>query len=273
MSRLYVSDMDGTLLNSNKELTDFTKDALNSFIQKGELFSVATARTAGTVVKMLKDVNINCPVVLMNGAMIYDIKNEKYVHFEVIESAEAEKICSLVSGNDINGFLYVFNGEKLIAYYEKIDEYSDKFYNQRKDSSKYKEFKETDKFANHIEEECVYFALMDSYEKLKIVYDGLSGINVSKEMYKDIYEDDLYYLEIFGARANKKNGVLYLKEYTDAKALTVFGDNLNDLSMFEAADVKVAPENAVEKVRENADFICKNNDNDGVARYLYEQNT
>ena len=273
MSRLYVSDMDGTLLNSNKELTDFTKNALNSFIDKGGLISVATARTAGTVVGMLKDVNINCPVVLMNGAMIYDIKNEKYVHYEVIEKEEALKIASLVSGNDITGFLYVFNGKKLIAYYEKIDEYSDEFYNQRKDSSVYKEFKETDKFANHVEEECVYFALMDSYEKLKKVYDGLEGVNVSKEMYKDIYEDDLYYLEIFGKNANKKNGVLYLKEYTGAEKLTVFGDNLNDLSMFQVADVKVAPENAVEKVRKSADYICENNDNDGVARYLYEQNT
>ena len=87
-----MSDMDGTLLNSNKELTEFTKNALNSFIDKGGLISVATARTAGTVVGMLKDVNINCPVVLMNGAMIYDIKNEKYVHYEVIEKEEALKI-------------------------------------------------------------------------------------------------------------------------------------------------------------------------------------
>ena len=47
---------------------------------------VATARTAGTVVGMLKDVNINCPVVLMNGAMIYDIKNDEIVSKTVIST-------------------------------------------------------------------------------------------------------------------------------------------------------------------------------------------
>ena len=71
MKTLYVSDLDGTLLNSNSAVSENSKAIINKVIEKGLLFSVATARTPATVMKLLEDVNIQLPMVLMTGALTY----------------------------------------------------------------------------------------------------------------------------------------------------------------------------------------------------------
>lgn len=60
---LYISDLDGTLLNSDKEITTYTRDTLNKLMAGGLQFSIATARTASSAVKILSGLNINVPVV------------------------------------------------------------------------------------------------------------------------------------------------------------------------------------------------------------------
>ena len=55
---LFVSDLDGTLLNKNKEISDYSKRELNKLIEKGINFTVATARTPATVVDILDGINI-----------------------------------------------------------------------------------------------------------------------------------------------------------------------------------------------------------------------
>ena len=75
---LFVTDLDGTLLNSNKEVSIKSIEILNKLIDDGVNFTVATARTPATVVDLLQDVNLKLPAVLMNGVLLYDIKEEKY---------------------------------------------------------------------------------------------------------------------------------------------------------------------------------------------------
>jgi len=70
---LYISDLDGTLLNSRKQISEFTKETLNVLIDNDVHFSVATARTAASSVKILSGLQLNVPVILMNGVAIYDV--------------------------------------------------------------------------------------------------------------------------------------------------------------------------------------------------------
>ena len=70
MKTLYISDLDGTLLNTKSVLSDFTKETLNSLTQQGVMFSVATARTTATVMKIFSNVSLPLPVILMSGAVV-----------------------------------------------------------------------------------------------------------------------------------------------------------------------------------------------------------
>ena len=79
---LYISDLDGTLLDSSAEVSEYTVGRLNEFIGKGGYFSIATARTAATAMIITKDININVPAVLMNGVCVFDTVKNEYVKKE-----------------------------------------------------------------------------------------------------------------------------------------------------------------------------------------------
>lgn len=84
MERLYISDLDGTLLTPEKTISPRTREAVNRAIAAGEGFSVATARSASTVVEILQGIQLNLPVVLMNGVFLYDIAADRYLDVQTI---------------------------------------------------------------------------------------------------------------------------------------------------------------------------------------------
>ena len=70
-------DLDGTLLDSRASVSDTTVRVLNELISSGGYFSFATARTAVTAVPLTEKININVPVVLMNGVCVYDTEKKE----------------------------------------------------------------------------------------------------------------------------------------------------------------------------------------------------
>ena len=81
---LYVSDLDGTLLDKNAQVSEYTSATLNELISNGMDFTVATARTNATVSKILSGLTLRLPVILMNGVLIYDNIKGRYIFRAVI---------------------------------------------------------------------------------------------------------------------------------------------------------------------------------------------
>ena len=100
---------------------------------------------------------------------------------------------------------------------------------------------------------------------MKLEIEGISGVSCA--FYLDVY-NGAWYLEIFSDRASKANGIRFLREKYGFERVVAFGDNLNDLSMFEAADVRIAVGNAREELKSAADLVIGDNRNDGVVRWL-----
>jgi hydroxymethylpyrimidine pyrophosphatase-like HAD family hydrolase len=97
---------------------------------------------------------------------------------------------------------------------------------------------------------------------------AIDGLRI--EMYKDIYSDDLWYLEVFSETASKYNAVQYLRKHCGFDKIVGFGDNLNDIPLFAACDECYAVANAKPEVKEIATGIIGSNNADGVARWLDE---
>ncbi len=269
MKTLYISDLDGTLLNKNAELSEYTIDALNSLIDKGIHFSVATARTAETSVLILECVAINVPIILMNGVLIYDIAAKQYVKKEMLSEEKIAQILLAMKKIKQTGLMYALSGDKLITYYERI--YSDAlrdFVDER--IRKYnKKFVQIDDFAN-ADADIIYFCYMDTRENINRLYDEfkfISGLRIEK--YQDIYSDgDLWYMEVFNNTASKYNAVQFLRQNYGFNKVIGFGDNLNDIPLFEACDECYAIGNAKPEVKEKATAVIDTNDEDGVAKWL-----
>jgi len=269
MKTLYISDLDGTLLQPNVELSKRTITILNDLINQGMHFTVATARTIVSVAPILKEVHMQVPLVLMNGVCIYDLNSSKYLHVETFSEKSKSILLSIIKEYHLKGFAYAIEKDVLSTYYEDISSkplYD--FYKERVDRY-HKRFTHIDNFALLKNVPLIYFSLMDIKENLNPVYQALQGIpELGYTYYKDNYTKDLWYLEIYNNRASKYHGVQFLRNYYGYDSVVCFGDNRNDLPMFEASDVKIAVANAFRDLKEKADIIIGGNSEDGVAMWL-----
>ena len=267
---LFVTDLDGTLLNSNKEVSIKSTEILNKLIDNGVNFTVATARTPATVVDLLQDVNLKLPAVLMNGVLLYDIKEEKYINIKEIGKDTVDKVFDVLNKFDKNAMVYGIRNNHLWVYHKEFEyswEYN--FYKERADR-KQKTFLKVENYQECINEsKVINFIVFDKYEKIKGIYEELKKIDeISVEYYEDIYEKGCYFLEAYSAEASKANGIKLLSDYIEHDKLICFGDNLNDIPMFELADECYATANAVERVKEISTDVIGSCDEDGVALFI-----
>lgn len=269
MKTLYISDLDGTLLNEKAELSDFTIKTLNNLIDKGLNFSVATARTQATVIQMMKNVNINIPIVLMNGVAIYDIIKKKYINIERITTDGKRVLFDTIKNHIKSGFVYTIDNNELCTYYENSDSPQAKKFILEREKKYGKKFIKVKTFSECADKNIVYYSIDDKKENLETAYNILSKCSqLSVEFYRDIYNTDHWYLEVCSATASKKNAVVKLKELCDFDSVVSFGDNLNDLPMFEISDKAYAVYNAKNDVKLKATAIIGKNTDDEVAKFL-----
>lgn len=271
MKTLYISDLDGTLLDGNAELSEYTINALNELIAQGVHFSVATARTAATSVFMLGRLKINIPVILMNGVLIFDMQEKRYVKKEMLARDKITQILSAMKKVEQTGLMYALSEDELITYYERI--YNDalqKFIDER--MQKYnKKFVQIDDFAN-ADTDIIYFCYLDTHENIRRLFNeikAISGLRI--EVYQDMYScDDSWNMEVFNDTASKGNAVEFLRRQYGFGKVIGFGDNLNDLPLFAACDECYAVSNAKDEVKAKATAVIGANTNDGVAKWLEE---
>lgn len=264
---LYISDLDGTLFDPDANITAYTADILNSLTAQGMDLSIATARSVYSVKPKLAAVDISVPCILMNGVSIYDLKNDCFINNEYIAPADSAELLKAFERHGQHCFMYRIDHEVLTCYYSEITtKVMQSFAEVRKNEYK-KPFVQCC-LADRADENTVYFTSTGAYEDLlpvKLEAEKIAGVDTA--FYLDVY-NDAWYLEIFSHRASKSNGIKFLREKYGYERVVAFGDNLNDLPMFEQADLKIAVGNARDEVKAAADIVIGNNRNNGVAEWL-----
>ncbi len=269
MNTLYVSDLDGTLLYPNAELSHKTITTLNKLLDQGLLFTVATARSIASAKNILKDLKISLPIVLMNGVCIYDLAIDDYINIEYLPKKSIPLLLNILKQNNMTGFAYSIKDSVMSTYYENLSTQAMKDFYQERVNLYQKPFIQINDFEAIATEPLIYFTFLDQREKLEPLFhliDNLPGLNCV--FYKDNYSPDLWYLETYSMTASKYDALLYLRNYLKPDKIVSFGDNRNDLPLFEASDVKIAVGNAVKELKDKADFIIGRNVEDGVATWL-----
>ena len=273
MERLYISDLDGTLLTPEKTISPRTREAVNRAIAAGEGFSVATARSASTVVEILQGIQLNLPVVLMNGVFLYDIAADRYLDVQTIPREAAQRMLDSIEGRGQKAFVYGFDGKMVVVHHKGIDPGAQEVFFHEREDKPFKRCVYTEDFGAAVHQyPVVSFVMIDSYGQLQPIYEEVAAMpELHASFYEDIYCPGAYYLEITSSGASKAGGVRRLMELTGARHITAFGDNLNDLSMLALADEPVAVANAALQVKEMAKRIIGSNQEDGVAQFLEER--
>lgn len=269
MKTLYISDLDGTLFNEHALLSEYTKKILNMLYKKEIDFSIATARTPYTINEILKDVKFRVPITVMNGVMTYDFNKKEIIRYDAINPSDLDIMIDVFSKNNITGFFYSVNGNGLDTYYENLETKARwDFYNERVNKF-HKPFVKINSLDELKNTEIVYISISDENHVLQPAYNELKkidGINI--EYYRDIYGEGLWYMEISSSKASKGQAVKYLKNTYSYDNLVCFGDNYNDIKMFNECDESYAVNNAKEDVKRAATGVIKSNTQDGVAKWL-----
>lgn len=270
MKTLYISDLDGTLLGSKAQLSDFAIENLNKLIHSGMNFSYATARTPVTTSHILKDVDINIPVCNMNGVCIYDVKEQKYISKKAISPSDALSICNAIGELGIYGFMFKISEDKLSACYRELSSpHMRAFYEERR--KLYKHFVKAEHLPDMIDDDVVYFSFTDTYEKLQPLKSFIESMDtIAYNFYQDVYNIGNWYLEISNKDASKYNAVKFIKDYCGFGEVVGFGDNLNDIPLFKACDRRYAVLNAKDELKQMANKVIGGNCEDGVTKWLLE---
>lgn len=269
MKTLYISDLDGTLLNTDAQISRFTADTLNSLIEKGLLFSYATARSFSTAGDITKEITAQFPLILYNGAFVVDNVTKQPIITNFFDDDLAQQFVRQLVSADVWPLVYYYDDgvESMAFVKENSTEEMKEFIYEYEGTLRH-----TPAFsAQQLEKQnTYYFVCIDSAEKLYPLYEKLKGhpaVNV-------IYQKDVYsgrqWLEIMPKAASKANAVLMLKEKLGCDRLVCFGDGKNDISMFSIRDECYAVANAVEELKAVATAVIGDNNEDGVAKWLLE---
>lgn len=271
--QLYVSDLDGTLLNTEKKISAYSKRELNNLIDKGLDFTIATARTPATVVDILEGINIKLPVTLMNGVIIYDLKDNKYIDIKEVDNSTVDIIIDIFEKLDKQVFIYAIKNNHLFVYHKEIiNDYEQKYFDERchkplKTFVKVDDYKEALKGAKVIN-----FVILDNLETVKKVHDKVIKIEgLIAEYHQDIYGDGHYFYEVYSKKASKANGIKYLQKYVESTEIISFGDNLNDLPMFEISTECYAMGNGVDALKKIATCTIGDNNSDSVVNFIKDR--
>lgn len=270
MKKLYISDMDGTLLQSDGTLSSYTKEKLNEFYEKGISFSVATARSMVSASPLLEGVHFAAPIVLMNGVFVYDTEAKRAVKYHEIPYSAISKVLDIFYSQNLHPFMFLYGYDcKLSIKYTVFDNDGMKeFYDMRVNMLDGRFTQTDDMSVIPQEQHPVYINYYALPKFLDPVVEKLKDIpEISFAYYKDSYSDD-WLIEIYSHTASKANGAYEAAKIIGARHVVAFGDNLNDIIMLKSADTAVAVENAVPQVKEIADIIIGNNNDDSVVKYI-----
>lgn len=271
MKRLYITDLDGTLLNSNGEISTKTADIINGLISRGICFTFATARSVYSAKPITSAININVPCILMNGVSIYDLSADRYIANQYIPVSASEKIVEAFRKADAECFMYRFNERVLTCYYTEITSRVMKAFAEVRKNNYNKPYVQCSSLLEAADDMTIYYTALTDYEKLLPVKETIDGMeDADCAFYKDTYTGK-WFLEVFSAKASKSNGIRFLRERYGFDEVVAFGDNLNDLPMFAQADKKIAVGNAREEVKAAADIVIGTNDEEGVAEWLHDE--
>ncbi len=272
MATLYISDLDGTLLDANSRISDETVRVLNPMLDQGLLFTVATARTPATVVPMLSQLHTRLPFIVLNGAATWDSQKGDYNQVNVIPQATVEAICAVYAKHGLCPLIYRRHGSIIHTHhYGALSPQEEKFVEERQ-GLELKKFVLNDPDYLHSPDDAMLIFSMQDYERLRPIYEEVSAtIACSAVFYHDIFDPNSGLLEIYAPGVSKAEAVKRMQAATGATEVVVFGDNRNDIPMMRTATRGVAVDNAFPDVKEAASEVIGSNVDCAVPRYIQAQ--
>ena len=270
MYKLIAVDLDGTLLNQYGEVTENSKRVIKNVTRKGMQVVIASGRSIDSIKNISKEIGASKYIIAGNGAVVYDIKEDKIIYENYIPFNKALNIINICEENSI-----FYN----VLYYYKE--------NLKKEDNKKTNITIVDSIPDYLKNmqeekimkificdstESVFNSIMKKFNEIPNV-ETLDVSHMSRKVIKKGTTEipiEYYYTEISMENVDKWNAIEFLINKLGIKKEEVIaiGDNMNDKKMIKEAGLGITMEGSAPAVAEVADYITFDNNNEGVARAL-----
>lgn len=269
MRTLYVTDLDGTLLNTQHRISRESLDIINNLVARGMLFTYATARSLVSASVVAEGLATNIPVIAYNGAFIINPSTGEILASSFFTKDEVDKVKEVLEQYGISPLVY--------SYVEGVEKVSWITSEENDGIRHYLEVRKGDKRFRPLEEkkrlydgDMFYYTCIGEREALLPVYEIFSKDDrYTCTLQQELYRPE-YWCEILPKKATKAEAIQTLKRIWNCDRVISFGDAINDIPMFRISDECYAVSNAVDALKELATGIIGSNDEDGVAKWLQE---
>lgn len=244
MNVLYVSDLDGTLLNDNQKVDMNVAKQINKLIDNGINFTISTGR-GNSIKEILKDIHFKIPVMVLNGALNYDFDKKEYVDSKAIPNKKVLEIIESFKGFSFEKFqiqTLVNNNLSCLAVSD---------WNRESD--------------------CLAFNILNTEERIEgeeEILSKISGINFF--LNKKVYSNNEWFCDIIAEGVSKASSLRDLKEKYRFDKIIAFGDSENDLPLAEVADEFYAVANAADAVKQRAAGVIGSCHDNGVVNFIMQ---
>ncbi|MER2063207.1 MAG: Cof-type HAD-IIB family hydrolase [Alkalibacterium sp.] len=283
MIKLIVSDMDGTLLDEEMEISQANVSAIKRAQSQGIHFAIATGRDFPLAYPLLEENNITCPLIAQNGAQYFDEHgNNKYNRG--LEKSTVRKMLSVFSGyEDIHEELMTNKGIYSDNKDMRMEMLAMMIYDMNPDTSYEEALESAAEYAEKLQINFVddYQEIIDDESTiiLKVSVHSSKGREILDPLKEELHRaipvlaitaSSKRNLEINHKAAQKGIAVSQLAKQLGIKAdeVMTIGDNINDLSMLEWAGYSVAVANAEPEAKKAAKFETSSNRQNGVAEAI-----
>lgn len=265
MYNLVSIDMDGTLLDSNHNLTLGTIKTLKRLQDKKVIVLINTGRTYSEMSRYIDELNFIHYFSLANGSLIFDNRNKNFIKVKRLSNEIILKAQEIASEFNRNVML-VFSCDK--------ETYADNVYIGGIGAKQHEAVcgKEGVKFINDSNN-----ILLNSYVSKGVIFGERKSLENIKERLEKFFGDKIKLLfslynalEVLSSDMDKVNSIKIIQNIFDIKTDEIIGigDSYNDINMIEYSGLGVAMGNSVEVLKKIADEIIESNNNEGVANFL-----
>ena len=261
MYKLIAVDMDGTLLKKDKTISKVTQKAIQHAKNKGVRIVLASGRPIEGLQRYLEELNLISEkdyVLSFNGSIVQNTATKEVIKKNILSGEDLHYLYELSQQLGVN--IHAFSNLGCIT--PKMSQYSE-LEGQINDIP----VLEVDYNSVSNEEDIIKVMMIDEPKVLAKAIKNLPDAVYEKYT---VVRSAPYFLEFINKNAGKAEGVKALAEHLgiDQKEIICIGDAGNDLDMIQFAGLGVAMGNAFEEVKEAADYITRDNDEDGVAHVI-----
>ena len=268
---LFISDLDGTLLTSEKRLIEGQAETLNQLMGQGLQFTVATARSIQAIRVLLENIHLTLPAITLGGSLVTWPTTGEHLVARILSRPTAEKLLTLFFEQGIYPFVVSIDGEQDRAFHSHTaSDAADWYVNEKVAYSDPRlcwydhpsELLGTDILS------MTTFVKQETLTELARAFSQFENTSVSSMPARQF--PGWHEVTVSHPKADKGSAIDGLCNALNSKwdRIVVFGDDINDLALFASADCAIAVANAAPEVLAKASKVIRSNDSGAVVDYL-----